>query len=82
MPKIDPEAIELGHALVASIAPKETELYYELVESYRGPESEKRRGSDHPLAFGLGELVTVATPFLYECCCDRDSISMACTRFG
>jgi hypothetical protein len=63
--KIDTLAVALGAVLVDKIAPEERGDYGLLVAEYR-QETSRRTGDDHPLAYGMGELVQFASPYIYE----------------
>jgi hypothetical protein len=57
----------IGQLLVAEIAADESDLYSQIIESYRTAViSQKRRQQDNPLALGLGEILALASPLAYE----------------
>jgi hypothetical protein len=64
--EFDALASQLGGLLIEQVAPEETELYDELIEAHRSSENAASRKTDHPFAFGVGEIVTVLSPLMYE----------------
>jgi hypothetical protein len=64
--EFDALASQLGGLLIEQVAPEETEFYNELIEAHRSSKNAASRKTDHPFAFGVGEIVALLSPVMYE----------------
>jgi hypothetical protein len=64
--ELDSLASQLGGVLIENVDPNEIDLYPELIKAHRSSRKTASRKVDHPLAFGVGELVVALSPLIYE----------------
>ncbi|EJJ24521.1 hypothetical protein [Rhizobium sp. CF142] len=58
-------ALELGNTLIKDVAPEEASDFEAIINEYNKAKNESPDG-EHPLAFGVGDLVNIMSPYVFE----------------